>query len=254
MAARIRTIKPDFFTSEDVVALSPMARLCFIALLCAADREGRLEWRPVTIKLRFFPADNVDIDALASEIEARGMLARYEADGTGYAQVVNFTKHQVVNNREAASIIPAPPADLACPTRQDACLTRGPRVLTRGPQKSPTLSGREGKGKEHTHTRASRVRDATDDARFARFWSAYPKKVAKADAYKAWNKLTPDEALTDRIVAAVNTATGTEAWRKDDGQFIPHPATFLRGRRFDDEVVPPVASGIANRSRRVAGL
>ena len=44
--ARIRTIKPEFFTSEDIVALSPLARLLFIALWCEADREGRLVWKP----------------------------------------------------------------------------------------------------------------------------------------------------------------------------------------------------------------
>ena len=38
--ARIRTIKPDFFTSEDIVVLTPWARLLYIALWCEADREG----------------------------------------------------------------------------------------------------------------------------------------------------------------------------------------------------------------------
>lgn len=43
--ARIRTIKPEFFTSEDIVSLSPLARLFYVSLWCEADREGRLDWR-----------------------------------------------------------------------------------------------------------------------------------------------------------------------------------------------------------------
>ena len=42
--ARIRTIKPEFFTSDDICALSPLARLLYVGLWCEADREGRLVW------------------------------------------------------------------------------------------------------------------------------------------------------------------------------------------------------------------
>ena len=55
--ARIRTIKPEFFTSEDIVSLSPLARLLYQATWCEADKEGRLQWKPGTFKLRYFPAD-----------------------------------------------------------------------------------------------------------------------------------------------------------------------------------------------------
>jgi hypothetical protein len=68
--ARIRTIKPEFFTSEDIVSLTPMARLFYVALWCEADREGRLEWKPRTFKIRYFPADDLNIDALCDEILA----------------------------------------------------------------------------------------------------------------------------------------------------------------------------------------
>ena len=44
--AYIRTIKATFFTSDDIVSLSPLARLLYIALWTEADREGRLYWRP----------------------------------------------------------------------------------------------------------------------------------------------------------------------------------------------------------------
>ena len=66
--ARIRTIKPEFFTSEDIVSLSPLARLLYQATWCEADKEGRLQWKPGTFKLRYFPADECDILALCEEL------------------------------------------------------------------------------------------------------------------------------------------------------------------------------------------
>lgn len=103
--ARIRTIKPDFFTSEQIVELTPMARLLFIATWCEADREGRMAWKPRTMKMRYFPADDCDIDALARELHASGLVVLY---GDGLAHIPSFSRHQHVNPREAQSDLPAP--------------------------------------------------------------------------------------------------------------------------------------------------
>lgn len=77
---------------------------------------------------------------------------------------------------------------------------------------------------------------------FDRFWSAYPRKVAKGQAAKAFARLRADEALIGRMLAAVRQQSASEAWRKDGGQFIPHPATWLNGRRWEDEA-PAVGVG-----------
>lgn len=133
--ARIRTIKPEFFTSEDIVSLSPMARILYIALWCEADREGRLVWKPLTFKLRYLPADDCDIKALCNEIVERGLVRLY---GEGYAVIPAFGAHQHINPRESASQLPDP-----C-----ASVTRAARVGTRKPRASDIQVGREGKGKE----------------------------------------------------------------------------------------------------------
>jgi hypothetical protein len=130
--ARIRTIKPEFFTSEDVVALSAFARLFYIALWCEADKEGRLVWRPKTFKMRYFPADTVDIDALCGELTSSGLVVLY---GDGNAYIPTFTVHQHINPRETASKLPDP-------------ATRAARVTTRQTRDSDAQGGREGKGKE----------------------------------------------------------------------------------------------------------
>lgn len=136
--ARIRTIKPEFFTSEDIVSLSPMARLLYIAVWCEADREGRLLWKPKTLKLRYFPADDCDIGPLATELIVAGLVVEY---GDGYAYVPSFAKHQHINPREAQSSLP----------KFDASA----RVADASARDSDAQVGKEGKGKERKEEDAS---------------------------------------------------------------------------------------------------
>lgn len=105
--ARIRTIKPEFFTSESVCSVSPMARLFFIGLWCESDREGLLKWKPKTLKFRYLPADDVDVNELSKELEDEGMIATYTVDGVDYCEIPSFKSHQVINNREKDSEIPS---------------------------------------------------------------------------------------------------------------------------------------------------
>lgn len=75
----------------------------------------------------------------------------------------------------------------------------------------------------------------TDMAFFA-FWKAYPKKTAKAAAAKAWAKLKPDETLCSQIMTGLLAAKQSHSWQKDNGQYVPYPATWLNGRRWEDEL------------------
>lgn len=165
--ARIRTIKPEFFTSEDIVGLSPFARLLFIATWCEADREGRLPWKTKTLKLRYFPGDSFDFDACARELVASRLVVLY---GDGLAYIPTFAKHQHLNPRESASILPEPDASSRV---SDAYL----RV-------TDAQGGREGKGREGVDSASV---DATP--------SAKPKKAA------AKTSLPADFGISDRVRA-----------------------------------------------------
>lgn len=72
--------------------------------------------------------------------------------------------------------------------------------------------------------------------KFDEFWAAYPKKKGKDSAKKAWKKLKPDEELAEKILRAIEQQKTSKDWQKDGGQFIPYPATWLNGRRWEDEV------------------
>jgi len=71
---------------------------------------------------------------------------------------------------------------------------------------------------------------------FDAFWQAYPKKVGKADALKAFAKLKPDNELMQTILAAIAQWSKTDQWSKDNRQYVPMPATYIRGRRWEDEL------------------
>lgn len=152
--ARIRSIKPEFFTSEDIVALSPLARLLYIAIWLEADREGRLLWKPLTMKLRYFPADDCDITALCGELIARRLVVLY---GDSLAHVPKFRDHQHINPRETPSRLPAPagalaeplerrPVGAADPLEQDA--SRRVSDACRRDSDDGCTHREEGKGKE----------------------------------------------------------------------------------------------------------
>lgn len=71
---------------------------------------------------------------------------------------------------------------------------------------------------------------------FERFWAAYPKKTAKQQAFKAWQRLKPDEGLLSVILTSLERHKKSVQWTKDGGRFIPYPATWLNGRRWEDEL------------------
>ena len=149
--ARIRTVKPEFFTSEDIVLVSPLARLLYIALWCESDKEGRMVWKPVTFKLRCMPGDNCDIHELCKELLDRGLVKLYD-DGLAY--IPSFAAHQHINPRETASQLPEPQIKPRVSTRQ-------PRVGTGANLNVHAQGGREGKGREGNEDSAEPQSDST---------------------------------------------------------------------------------------------
>ncbi len=77
--------------------------------------------------------------------------------------------------------------------------------------------------------------------RFARFWKAYPRKTGKGAAEKSFAKYKPDDDLTETMIRAVEAAKRSPQWQKDNGQYIPYPATWLNQKRWEDEEPLPFA-------------
>ena len=124
--ARIRTIKPEFWTDEKLTECSVSARLLFIGLLNFADDNGNLVHSEKRIKMQIFPADSFDVGPLLQELIAQDVVTPYYAYGVNYLNIKGFLKHQVINRRSASKI----------PLMDDSLSNHG--VL---------IGGREGKGK-----------------------------------------------------------------------------------------------------------
>jgi hypothetical protein len=106
---------------------------------------------------------------------------------------------------------------------------------------SAVLAGRKQSAMPETEAE-KRKEEAEKKARdFEEFWNAYPKKEAKKDAIAAWDKVDAPIAV---LLIAIAAKRRTEDWTKAKGQFVPLPATWLRGRRWEDAGVD-VQSGAA---------
>lgn len=80
----------------------------------------------------------------------------------------------------------------------------------------------------------TKSRLAAAPAGFAEFWIAYPRKEAKQSAATAWRRLDPDADTQIAIAKGLLSARNSDQWRKDGGKFIPHAATWLNGKRWQD--------------------
>lgn len=109
---------------------------------------------------------------------------------------------------------------------------------TESGQKTPNLGAREEKRREEKNTPS-----IPQGGGFDEFWSAYPKKVGKDDARKAFLKRKPDGELLALMLAAIAAQRESQAWIRDGGQYIPNPSTWLNQGRWQDETDPVPQSG-----------
>lgn len=148
---RIRTVKPELFTHEDLYMLEQETglpiRIAFAGLFTVCDREGRFKWQPNRIKLAVLPYDVLDFSRVLDALVTRGFIRMYSADDQIFGVIPTWSRHQVINNRESASEIPEPDETSYISTTS----TREPRVsdacstpLVHAPVEG---KGREGKGK-----------------------------------------------------------------------------------------------------------
>lgn len=129
---RIRTVKPEFFLHEELYELeketSLPVRLAFIGLWCAADREGRFRWEPRKLKAQIMPYDDIEFSRVLDALATRALLVRYASGTRDLGVIPSFTRHQIVNNKEKQSDLPAPGEEIIQAALNKAAATRASRV------------------------------------------------------------------------------------------------------------------------------
>ena len=227
--ARKRMIDPNIWESEDFSTLSMLGKILFIGLFSLADDEGRGKANPAFIRSKLFPytAEKVrvaDIETALSEIAHSMSVTFYTVDGSQYYALTHWENWQKID-RPSPSTIPAP--EDGEPFVEDSSNIR------RGLDEDSLLIE---KNKNRTEENKNKKENTNKTrARFSDFWSAYPKKVAKPDAERAWNKLNADDDLVERIIEDVDRRKTGSEWNKDNGRYIPYPATYLNQHRWEDE-------------------
>lgn len=256
--ARKRMIDPSIWTDEGMAELTPRQQLLYIGFFSNADDDGRLKASPAALRLILptlysaVPTGEIaeDIDAV---VGAMRQLIRYEVDGRTYIAFRNYRQWQRID-KPSASILPGPPDE-----QEDSTIIR--RSFDE-PSESHSVAitpsrkeekGREEKGVEEKETPPTpqgareptplRQRDLSPKAQelFDRFWRAYPRRQAKAEAVRWWQRARPDPEIVAAMLDAIARQLQGGEWQKEAGRFIPMPATWLNQRRWEDETVIPHA-------------
>jgi hypothetical protein len=90
------------------------------------------------------------------------------------------------------------------------------------------------------------------DPLFVEFWKAYPRKTNKEFAEKVFAKLKVDEALLTKMITAIYVQNKS-VWKDKEQQYIPHPSTWLNGKRWEDEIVAKPMSASDREKARIFG-
>ena len=213
--------------------------------------------------LSLLPDGKQALRAALAELEAAGYLTRTRENAAGGKFAFVYIFQEVPHPVEPCAAQPCMEKPHTVePSTAAPCTVNTPLLNNKGDEKlmeevSPSIPQQgEGGGLEQTAlpvttlggTQASPApQKAGASARkkkqvlagaFDRFWVAYPRHQGKEAARKTWEKLNPDAALLEIMLSALERQRASDQWRRDGGQFIPYPATWLNGRRWEDEPTP----------------
>ena len=88
----------------------------------------------------------------------------------------------------------------------------------------------------NTNKKVKKDNKEKKDKYFDLFWLNYPRKVGKGAALKAWKKISDKHEVLEQIKNILPQQKTSDQWTKDNGQYIPNPATYLNQRRWEDEI------------------
>ena len=236
-----RILKDSICTSDNVDDLTAFQETFFYRLIVNCDDYGRMDARAKILAARLFPLKSLKEEQVKDALRALAaadLILIYEVDGRPYLQMKTWERHQQV--RAAKSKYPSPDEGICKQMEADGSnckqMISDDSKCPRNPIQSESESNPNPK-------RTARAREEAE--RFDRFWMAYPRKENKQKALAAFVKLHPDEATLAAMLAAIERQKASDQWQEDGGRFIPHPTTWLNGKRWEDET--PKATGKAGK-------
>lgn len=228
--SRIRSIGPGILEDEKVAALSDAEFRVFVAMISVADDYGNLRasagyllgkiwWcRDTVVTL---PGQCLDT------LQRVGLIELYSVNGQQFAHLRGWEKHQSVQH-PGKSWVPFPDGSFKESSRHKS-------LSPNEKEKEKEKIEREDSLLVIAGTATKRVNGGLPySPDFLEFWNAYPKHRAKESAWKAWRSVDPP---IEKVLLALVWQTISLDWKKQNGEFIPLPGSYIRGRRWEDE--PP---------------
>ena len=228
-----RIIKDSIRTSKSVNTMTDFQFRLWTYLLTYVDDYGRGSADPELLKGFVFPrrkgVTEATIEKALQDLANIGSILLYDVDGESYFCFPNWADHQRIQTKK--SRFPSPDDGAL----KKSTVSHGESPSESNPIQSESKSKSESKSESNVRTE------------FEKFWSAYPRKAgSKQKAFEAFKKA---DVSLDILLAAIESQKQSAQWSKDDGQFIPHPTTWLNGKRWEDQLpvdnkIPKGASGV----------
>ena len=236
-----RILEPTIHTNRKINSISDFQFRLWAYLLTYVDDYGRGSADPELLKGFLFPRrrgiTESSIDQALTALANAGLIRLYEVNGEPHLYFPNWSEHQRIQRKY--SEFPAPP------TENDES------TVSHRESPSSTVSHRESplevevepeeeievEVESPAHARESVAEVVPQRNLFDEFWAMYPKKVAKQAAEKAYKRLNPSAGLHKKILENIILQKKSRQWTENGGQYIPNPATYINGRRWEDEGV-----------------
>ena len=259
---KIRGVKPELWTDENFVELSPYARLLWIGLWNHACDNGHVQDKSKQIKMRVLPTDDVNCADLLCEIEGQRLIERED----GWITIPNLSHHQKPHKRwfvvceKPGCVHPEGTSyGFEKPKKSD-------------PERESTVEQPLVNDETASHNGGSTA-DVDGDvdgdlmvkvietplpdesgesdvmARFDEFWDTYAKKVDRKKAEAKWRLALKRKGVTPELL--IESARAYVTWERannEGGRFVMDPARWLNGHRWEDE--RPARAPQASRSQQ----
>lgn len=258
--AKMRGIKPETFTDDKILQISPLARWLFIGMWTQACDNGHVEDNPVQLKVRLLPMDNCDMKELVGELVDIGLVKRID----GHLSIPNLPHHQKIDRRflvfcEACEsdpdvkFYPKDKLERSSSKRraekEKNTETEDADAHSSGARRALVDEGEgegEGEGEyisnppeQETIALINPEPSADASDRFDEFWEAYPKRTGQ-------NPKKPARQKFEKIIKEVDPQTLIDAAhayarseKNNDPKFIAQTQTWLNQERWNDEYSEP---------------
>jgi len=246
--ARIRTVKPEFWTDERVGECSVSARLLFVATWNFADDHGGLDRSAKQLKAQAFPYDNVDCEPLVQELLSARLLVEYEVSGKKYLHIKGFRTHQKVEK----------PAKPRVPVYDDSG-----GLTEDSPTSNGSSLGREGKGVEG-RVRPTASATPTVSRETPEWWLAFKLAYPERAGDQGWRKaqraaharISEGHTPSEFIAGANRYSQFVDATGKRGTEYVKQAASFLGPEKsFLEPWTPPPSKAQVQQDATVsAGL